>query len=118
MGLELLTERLQALPNATGTEHPRLMYMDSWLSTESGASAKYADSRVLTKDGSQLTYGKCAAGKDYPLFFGTEENSYGKQLDAYVAKALEMGYTGIYHDDFMLNNVGYTFANGTTPGSQ
>ena len=31
----------------------------------------------------------------------------------YVAKALSMGFQGIYHDDFMLNNVGYTFESGT-----
>lgn len=108
-GLRLLTERLRALPNSTAAAHPKLMYMDTWLSSETDAAAKYEDSRVLSKDGVQLTYGKCAKGKDYPLFFGTTDNKYGKELEAYISKALDLGYEGIYHDDFMLNNVGYTF---------
>eukprot|EP01043_Picozoa_sp_COSAG02_P061135 COSAG02_NODE_8146_length_2690_cov_3.119259_1_plen_740_part_00 len=108
-GLRLLIERLRALPNSTATTHPVLMYMDTWLSSETDAATKYKDSRILTKDGTQLTYGKCAKGKDYPLFFGTTRNNYGKELDAYVSKALDFGFAGIYHDDFMLNNVGYTF---------
>ena len=47
--------------------------------------SRYPDSRILTKEGTQLTYGKCAAGVDYPLFYGTSSNSYGKQLDACVS---------------------------------
>ena len=81
MGLRLLIKRLKELPNSAGAEHPALLYMDSWLNTETEAATKYPDSRVLKKDGTQLTYGKCAKGTDYPLFFGTDSNSYGKQLD-------------------------------------
>lgn len=57
-GLQLLIERLRGLPNRA--DHPALLYMDTWLSTETGAAQKYTDSRVLTKTGTQLTYGHCA----------------------------------------------------------
>jgi hypothetical protein len=94
---------------------PRLVYMDTWLTSESNATSKYRDSAMLSPAHSasgeaQLAYEHC--GKDtvvYPLFFGTENNSYGQQLDAYVEKAFDMGFNGIYHDDFMLNDAGYTF---------
>ena len=59
VGLHLLIERLRGLPNQA--DHPALLYMDTWLSTETGAALKYSDSRVLTKTGTQLTYGHCAA---------------------------------------------------------
>ena len=42
MGLRLLIRRLRELPNAAGAEHPALLYMDSWLSTETEAAAKFA----------------------------------------------------------------------------
>ena len=94
-GLRLLVQRFREMPDADDRKRPLLLYMDTWLSSETNASAKYPESRIMTKDGKQLTYGHCAAGTDYPLFFGTAENAYGKQLDAYVDKALAMGYTGI-----------------------
>ena len=94
-GLRLLVQRFREMPDADDRHRPLLLYMDTWLSSETNASAKYPESRIMTKDGKQLTYGHCAAGTDYPLFFGTAENAYGKQLDGYVDKALGMGYTGI-----------------------
>lgn len=85
---------------------PNLVYLDTWLTTESNASTKYWDSRILPSSCRpdvacpQQVHGRCAAAPNgvYPLFFGTTTNSYGKQLDLYLDKALEMGYSGIYHD--------------------
>ena len=35
------------------------------------------------------------------IFCNFEIRSYGKQLEAMVAKVIRMGFDGIYHDDFM-----------------
>ena len=41
-GLRLLIERLGSLPNTTmAADHPALLYMDTWLSSESDAATKY-----------------------------------------------------------------------------
>jgi hypothetical protein len=100
---------------------PNLVYMDTWLTTEKDAATKYRDSRILPSSCRpdnlpsscpQQAHGRCAAAPNgvYPLFFGTSSNSYGKQLDKFVDKALAMGYSGIYHDDFACAEIAaYTF---------
>ena len=62
-----------------------------------------SDSRLLDVDGSQVAYEKCAAGRDYPLYYPTTSNVHGRVLEAYFRKALSLGFDGVYHDDSGFN---------------
>ena len=37
-----------------------------------------------------MACGNCTAGCDYPLFFNTKSNSYGKQIEKYFDKAQDL----------------------------
>lgn len=100
---------------------PNLVYIDTWLSTETDAPTKYPDSKILPPSCRpdvacpQRAHERCSAapnGVVYPLFYGTHANSYGKQLDLFVAKALSMGYSGLYHDDFPSAEIAACVTNG------
>ena len=75
-----------------------IVYSHSMISAETGAATKYADSIITNSAGEQVTYIRCAKGSDYPLFFATSGNSYGAQMMAYYRKALDIGFTGVYHE--------------------
>ena len=104
---------LRTIVNRTLAADPSksvLLYYHSYISTETNASAKYADSIVTNSSGQQVVYERCDPRSDYPLFYGTGGNAYGRELEAYFLKALSLGFTGIYHDEFCASNTGYTFS--------
>ena len=79
-------------------ERSLLVYLEVFMSSETGAPEKYADSKIMHagEGQGQVAYEKCDAGIVYPLFHATLNNSYGKVLDRYVDKVFDMGYNGIY----------------------
>ena len=103
-------ERLLNLSEAAAPELPRLLYVDTLLSGERGAMATYADSAITDADGYHVCYENCSAGCDYPMFFNTNDNSYGAVLDAYFDKALGLGFDGLYHDEFLASATSFTFS--------
>ena len=87
-----------------------LMYTHSFISSESDAATKYADSWITSYEGDHISYVHCAEGAEYPMFFGTETNSYGLQLMAYYKKVLSMGFSGVYHDEWCATGTQWTFS--------
>ena len=79
-----------------------LVYFHAFLSGEANATTKYARDRLLDDQGKQLCYDRSVCAKaceEWPVFYGTSTNEYGKQLDAYVDKVFDLGADGIYHDE-------------------
>jgi hypothetical protein len=86
-----------------------LIYMHAFISSETGAESKYADSKVTDASGKQVYYSSCSGKMIYPLFYATPSNSYGKVLDQVVDKIFSMGADGIYHDEWGYAKVMYTY---------
>lgn len=86
-----------------------LVYINCSLSTEPGAAAKYADSKLVDPSGNQLTM---AAGSPQgvtmaPLFISTTEDSYGRAMMKVVRYIIEdLGADGVYHDVLCSANYG------------
>ena len=71
-------QRWQTLINKTrGVGGPQrvFVYQNSGIDTSHDASAKHTDSAVTDAHGKTVAYRTCAAGQDYPLFFGNTTNS-------------------------------------------
>lgn len=76
-----------------------LVYFNSLISTETGADTKYHEDRIVDGTGNQVGYPSDPS--HLPLFYGTETNKYGRELEKYVEKALtDFGADGIYIDEF------------------
>ena len=107
------TANMQLLVNKTRAADPTkslFMYSHSMISAEVNAFAKHRDSHITNSRGEQVVYARCAAGQDYPLFVATGQNSYEAEMMAYYAKALLLGFTGIFHDEFCGSVTSYTYS--------
>lgn len=73
-----------------------LVYFHVFISTEDGASEKYAADRILTAKGTQADY----RNPIYPLFFPTETNAYGQAMERNLDIILkDLGADGVYWDE-------------------
>ena len=83
-----------------------LVYFHCFISTEEGASEKYADSRLLKPDGTQGNY----RNPIYPIFIPMETNSYGAKVSRNVEIILEeIGADGVYWDELAYSAYRYHF---------
>lgn len=82
-------------------------YFHEFISTETGATEKYPDSRIIRSDGSQANY---PYRYPLPMFCPTESNSYGRALPGFFGWAFgEVGAEGIYWDEMDASSETYTF---------
>jgi hypothetical protein len=86
------------------------VYQNSGIDSSVGANIRHADCAITDAKGTTTAYRSCAAGQDYPLFFANSTNSYGKTLEAVYHKVLEIGFHGVYHDEFLSDGDDYTFS--------
>jgi hypothetical protein len=71
-------QRWQTLLNKTralSSGQRVFVYQNSGIDTSRDASVRHADSAITDAHGDTVAYRSCAAGKDYPLFFGNATNS-------------------------------------------
>jgi hypothetical protein len=98
-------EYMAALVTAVKAARPNikiLVYFHAFLSGEVNASSKYYDDRLLDNTGEQLCWDQTRCPEscsEFPYFYGTSTNAYGKELDAYIDKVFALGMDGIYHDE-------------------
>ena len=59
------------------------MYTHSFISSESDAATKYADSWITSYEGDHISYVHCAEGAEYSMFFGTDTRDM-KRFDTLV----------------------------------
>jgi hypothetical protein len=103
-----------ALQAGTGTQI--LHYIHSSISTGGTDRRDHGDARVLDDRGHQVFLENCHSVPrcntslcDYPLFYATLGNTYQSVLREYVDKALDLGFTGLYHDEFGASDVMFTY---------
>jgi hypothetical protein len=103
-------------PQTQKAPPPVVLYVDTLLSGETNATIKYGkDSAIRNALGEHMHYRTCGEGGagDYPMFFPTSTNSYGEQMRLYFQKSIDMGFGGIYHDEFCASATAYTFGDNT-----
>lgn len=70
----------------------------------------FASDRVINASGGQVYYKTCPPnGGDLPLFVPTADNGYGEVMRQFVKQAFQLGFRGVFHDEFGPSLVSYTF---------
>lgn len=95
------------------------MYTDDFISTGVNDSRLFADSIIHRADGVQQVYVNCTklpggpVRTQMPMFYADGTNSFSRVLVDYFELAFRMGADGIFHDEFPLSAVAYTYLRGT-----
>ena len=107
-------KRANAVRPARSKPYASALYFHSYLSTGTQDTGRFQDSVVRGVDGSQQWYDNCTqAGGPVklmmPLFYADGTNTYTAVLDQYVDEAFALGADGLFHDEFPLSAVAYTY---------
>jgi hypothetical protein len=84
-----------------------LSYFHAQCCCEPGSEEKYADSRLIDRNGEHLSY---PYSYRLPLYLPTQHNSYGRALWGYVQACLDkVGSTGLYWDEMSYSMTEYAY---------